>query len=280
MKLELTKHHGLGNDFLVAFSTESEDFSSLDLPALAVELCDRRRGIGADGLLVAQPAPGYAAQMILYNADGSRAEMSGNGIRCFAQALAARDGQLSAKDILTDAGPRRVELFATDRDDTIEASVDMGEVRPIDAPSGWNEVGCDPARPVMHLGLGNPHTVVAVDDVDAVDLLTLGQQVPGTNLEIVEPCADPTTIRMRVHERGAGITEACGTGACASAVAAVAWGLVPARTQEITVQMDGGRARVRLDQPTTGRVTLIGPSVYVGTVTIHLTQPDRARGVA
>jgi diaminopimelate epimerase len=279
MKLELTKHHGLGNDFLVAFPPESDDLSSLDLAALAVELCDRRRGIGADGLLVARPAPGYAAQMILYNADGSRAEMSGNGIRCFAQALAARDGQLSAKDILTDAGPRRVELFATDRDDTIEASVDMGEVQPIDAPIGWSEVGCDPVRPVMHLSLGNPHTVVAVDDVDVVDLLTLGQQVPGTNLEIVEPCADPTTIRMRVHERGAGITEACGTGACASAVAAVAWGLVPARTQEITVQMDGGRARVRLDQPT-GRVTLIGPSVYVGTVTIHLAQPERAQGVA
>jgi diaminopimelate epimerase len=280
MNLELTKHHGLGNDFLVAFPNAADDFALLDLPALAVELCDRRRGIGADGLLVAQPADGYAAQMILFNADGSRAEMSGNGIRCFAQALVARDGTLSAKNILTDAGPRRVEVFATDRDDTIEASVDMGEVQPIAAPTGWNEVGCDPVRPVMHLSLGNPHTVVAVDDIDVVDLLTLGQQVPGTNLEIVEPCADPTTIRMRVHERGAGITEACGTGACASAVAAVAWGLVPARTQEITVQMDGGRARVRLDQPTTGRVTLIGPSVYVGTVTIHLTQPDRARGVA
>lgn len=280
MKLELTKHHGLGNDFLVAFVPQDAEFDSIDLPALAIELCDRRRGIGADGLLVARPADGYAAQMTLFNADGSRAEMSGNGIRCFAQAIAARDGDLAPKDILTDAGPRRVQLFATDREDTIEASVDMGEALPIEAPQGWLEVGCDPVRPVMHLSLGNPHTVVAVDDVDAVDLLTLGQQVPGTNLEIVEPCADPGTIRMRVHERGAGITEACGTGACASAVAAVAWGLVPASTQEITVQMDGGRAKVRLDQPTSGRVTLIGPSVYVGTVTIHLAQPDRARGVA
>lgn len=272
MKLELTKHHGLGNDFLVALPGELPDLTALDLPALAVELCDRRRGIGADGLLVALPAPGYTAQVVLYNADGSRAEMSGNGIRCFAQAIATRDGDLSPKDILTDAGPRRVELFATDRADTIEASVDMGPVQPIGAPQGWEQIGCDQARPVMHLSLGNPHTVVAVDDIDAVDLLSLGQQVPGTNLEIVEPCADPTSIRMRVHERGAGITEACGTGACASAVAAVAWGLVPAHTQEITVQMDGGRARVRLDQPTSGRVTLIGPSVYVGTITINLTQ--------
>jgi diaminopimelate epimerase len=272
MKLELTKHHGLGNDFLVAFVPLAADQRALDMPALAVELCDRRRGIGADGLLIALPIEGYTAQMILFNADGSRAEMSGNGIRCFAQAMAARSGNLEPQNILTDAGPRRVELFATDRADTIDASVDMGEVQPIGAPSGWDAIGCDAARPVMHLSLGNPHTVVAVDDVDEVDLLGLGQRVPGTNLEIVEPCADPSTIRMRVHERGAGITEACGTGACASAVAAVAWGLVPARTTEITVQMDGGRARVRIDQPTSGRVTLIGPSVFVGAITIHLAQ--------
>jgi diaminopimelate epimerase len=272
MKLELTKHHALGNDFLVAFVPPSS--AGLEMATMAVELCDRRRGIGADGLLVAHPADGYAAQMILYNADGSRAEMSGNGIRCFAQAVAARDGSMSPQHILTDAGPRQVELFATDRADTIEASVDMGSVQPIEAPAGWDAIGCDEARPVMHLSVGNPHTVVAVEDVDVVDLLALGQRLPDTNLEIVEPCADPTTIRMRVHERGAGITQACGTGACASAVAAVAWGVVPARTQEITVQMDGGSARVRLDHPSSGRVTLIGPSVYVGTITItlHLAQ--------
>ena len=82
-QLTLTKHHGLGNDFLVVFSPCVDD-----LPALARQLCDRRRGIGADGLLVAESADGFAARMTLYNADGSRAEMSGNGIRCFAQALA------------------------------------------------------------------------------------------------------------------------------------------------------------------------------------------------
>jgi diaminopimelate epimerase len=275
MKLELTKHHGLGNDFLVALvpaSAASVGLDSAGLAALAVELCDRRRGIGADGLLIAQPAAGYTAQMLLFNADGSRAEMSGNGIRCLAQAIALRDGSLAPQDILTDAGPRHVELFATDRPDTIEASVDMGDVLPISAPTGWDALGCDPARPVLHLSVGNPHSVVAVDDVNDVDLLALGQQVPETNLEIVEPSADPTTIRMRVHERGAGITEACGTGAAAAAVAAVAWGLVPARSPEITVQMDGGRARVRLDHPSSGRVTLIGPSVYVGTITIDLAQ--------
>ena len=94
--LTLTKHHGLGNDFLVVFHPAVDD-----LPALARRVCDRTRGIGADGLLVAESADGYAARMALFNADGSRAEMSGNGIRCFAQALAARRGDLSPQRILS-----------------------------------------------------------------------------------------------------------------------------------------------------------------------------------
>ena len=209
--LTLTKHHGLGNDFLVVF-----DPPVADLPALARRLCDRRRGIGADGLLVAATAEGYAARMVLYNADGSRAEMSGNGIRCFAQAVARRVGSLDDQLVLTDAGERLVRLTAGD-DDTVEASVDMGPVERLDVPSDWDALGCHPDRPVAHLGLGNPHSVVGVDDVDVVDLVALGAKVPHVNLEIVEPGEQQHVIRMRVHERGAGITEACGTGACASA---------------------------------------------------------------
>ncbi|MEX0846714.1 MAG: diaminopimelate epimerase [Ilumatobacteraceae bacterium] len=267
MKLELTKHHGLGNDFLVVFDPPVDD-----LAALARRLCDRRRGVGSDGLLIATQAAGYTARMTLHNADGSKAEMSGNGIRCFAQAMAMRSESLAPQNILTDAGPRLVHLFATDNPDTIEASVDMGEVSTIDAPVGWDSIGCDPNRPVEHLGLGNPHTVVGVDDVAAVDLLALGLQVPGTNLEIVEPGPEPHGITMRVHERGAGITEACGTGACASAWAARSWGLVPASAAEIVVHMDGGSAKVRIDEPSPGRVTLVGPSVLVGHVTVDITQ--------
>ncbi|MEZ5247816.1 MAG: hypothetical protein R2713_00940 [Ilumatobacteraceae bacterium] len=132
--LQLTKHHGLGNDFLVVFHPP---VPPARLPALAVALCDRRTGIGADGLLVAESEPGMAARMWLYNADGSRAEMSGNGIRCFAQALALRRGDLDGQTILTDAGDRHVRLVATDRADTIEASVDMGEIRAGSEPEGW-----------------------------------------------------------------------------------------------------------------------------------------------
>jgi diaminopimelate epimerase len=270
MKLELTKHHGLGNDFLVLFHAAELGLSEDDLVALARRLCDRRRGIGADGLLVGESEEGYAARMVLYNADGSRPEMSGNGIRCFAQAVAARRGDLSPQCILTDAGPRLVTLFATDAADTIEASVDMGVIGRLDEPGEWGDLGAHPDRPVMHLDLGNPHSVVGVDEVLAVDLLTLGRKVPLVNLEIVEPGPEPHGITMRVHERGAGITEACGTGACASAWAAAAWGLVPGGAAEIVVHMDGGDARVRLNDPVPGHVTLIGPAVHVASLEVEM----------
>jgi diaminopimelate epimerase len=241
-----------------------------DLAGLARTLCDRRRGIGADGLLVGETEPGFAARMVLFNADGSRAEMSGNGIRCFAQALAARRGDFEPQRILTDAGERLVTVWAGSRHDTIEASVDMGTVEDLDEPGGWQHVGTDPLRPVSHLSLGNPHTVVGVEDVGAVDLSAIGALVPDVNLEVIQPGPEPDAITMRVHERGAGITEACGTGACASAWAAVSWGLVAARVPEITVHMDGGDAKVRLHHPSPGRVTLTGPAQFVATITVSV----------
>jgi len=264
-QLTLTKHHGLGNDFLVVFHP-----GIADLPALARQLCDRRRGVGADGLLVGESADGYAAQMVLYNADGSRAEMSGNGIRCFAQALAMRRGDTQDQLIVTDAGERLVTFSVTDHPQIVHASVDMGTVVDIAEPADWSAIGADALRPVRHLSLGNPHAVVGVDEVATVDLLALGQIVPYINLEIVEPGPEPHAITMRVHERGAGITEACGTGACASAWAASEWGLVAAADKEIVVHMDGGDAKVRLHHPLPGHVTLIGPAQYVATIVVDL----------
>ncbi len=263
--LTITKHHGLGNDFLVAFHPGVDD-----LPALARRLCDRRRGLGADGLLIGETEQGYAARMVLYNADGSRAEMSGNGIRCFAQALAGRRGDLDPQRILTDAGDRLVTLMATDDPETMLATVDMGSVDPLPEPTGWSALGCHPDRPVAHVSLGNPHSVVGVDDVEVVDLVDLGMKVPHVNLEIVEPGERPDEIRMRVHERGAGITEACGTGACAAARAAADWGLATPSDQKLVVHMDGGSATVELDAPSPGRVTLTGPATFVATIEIGL----------
>ncbi|MEA3185420.1 MAG: diaminopimelate epimerase [Ilumatobacteraceae bacterium] len=262
--LELTKHHGLGNDFLVVFHPHVEDLADL-----ARRLCDRRRGIGADGLLVGESEAEYTAAMVLYNADGSRAEMSGNGIRCFAQALARRRDDLTPQRILTDAGERLVTLYETADPDVIEAAVDMGAVASIGEPDNWHLIGADPLRPVRHLSVGNPHAVVAVDDVTLIDLLALGEKVPDINLEVIQPGPEPDAITMRVHERGAGITAACGTGACASAWAAVAWGLVDAGVQQITVHMDGGDAKVRLHHPENGHVTLLGPAVFIGSIRVR-----------
>jgi diaminopimelate epimerase len=214
--------------------------------------------------------PDADVQMRLFNADGSTAEMSGNGIRCFAQAALAHLPGPRLR-VRTDAGLRTVEVLGqpdASVPDTIEATVSMGPVTPIAEPHRWAELGCDPMRPVMHLSLGNPHSVVAVDAVADVDLAALGSIVPHVNLEIIEIGEEPGSIRMRVHERGAGITEACGTGACASAAAASQWGLVDRDTKEITVIMDGGRAKVRLDEPSPGEVTLVGPTTMVASVSV------------
>ena len=264
--IQLTKHHGLANDFLVTFDTIPDG----DAASFARAVCDRRTGVGADGLLIGSPAEGYAARMTLYNADGGRAEMSGNGIRCFAQAIARQSGSLDPQLILTEAGERLVTLLATDDPSTIEATVDMGEVGDLDAPEGWHELGTNPDRPVAHLSLGNPHSVVAVDDVRAIDLVALGSRVPHVNLEIIEAGPEAGAITMRVHERGAGITAACGTGAVAAAAAARRWGLVESPSGEIRVHMDGGSAKVSVDQPRPGRAMLTGPSTFIASIEVPL----------
>jgi diaminopimelate epimerase len=270
-ELTVTKHHGLANDFLVALD---QPVDAAALPMLARRLCERRTGIGADGLLVGSTdVPGADARMLLFNADGSPAEMSGNGIRCFAQALAMRraDRLPTAMTVATDAGLRHLQLTPGRHDGEIFVSVDMGDVGALPEPERWAQIGTDALRPVSHLSLGNPHSVVAVESVADVDLLTLGSIVPQINLEIVEPGPERHGITMRVHERGAGITAACGTGAAAGAWAAAQWGLAVPADGEILVHMDGGDAKVLLHHPGPGRVTLVGPSELIGTILVPLT---------
>jgi diaminopimelate epimerase len=259
--LNLMKLTGLGNDFLVCAADHA---SRNDWPALARKVCDRVSGPGADGVLVLGRPGDFRLTMHLYNADGSVAEMSGNGIRCLAHAatlLFGHEGDVEY-EVETLAGLRRVVVTGAGAE-TIHASVDMGEISPLDEPTNWAALQCDPMRPVAHLSVGNPHSVVGVDDVSVVPLQQLGELVPHINLEIVEPGPEPDAITMRVHERGAGITAACGTGACASAWVARSWGLVPQSAQSVTVHMDGGDVQVLLDRPGPGSVTLVGPSRFV-----------------
>jgi diaminopimelate epimerase len=244
--VHLTKHHGLGNDFLVLLGGEAT-------PAMARALCDRRTGIGADGLLWGAPTTdGADVTMVLYNADGSRAEMSGNGIRCLAQAVAAgRDADLR---IATDAGLRRVEV-RQDGPGRIQARVDMGAVTKATVPP--IDLG---AKDLAGASVGNPHVVALYPDVASRDAAADGFAQTDRNVEFVV-VGPGDEVRMRVVERGVGETQACGTGACAAAWAAHGWGLVGDR---VTVRMPGGDADVELGET----VHLTGPAVYVADIEV------------
>lgn len=265
MTLRLSKHHGLGNDFLVIDQCQMSN--TPDWADLARRWCDRRTGIGADGLLILERKSPTRLGMVLHNSDGSRAEMSGNGIRCLVQAAdRRRESDVDHYVVDTDDGERFVTVIDRADESTIMLSVDMGAARDLPEPANWSALECHPDRPVRHLSLGNPHSVVGVDDVDVVDLLALGSLVPQVNLEIIEPGPETNAITMRVHERGAGITMACGTGACAAAEAAVAWGIVPASSSDVLVHMQGGDARVRVDGDR--RITLIAPATHVADLVV------------
>ena len=271
IKVSVTKHNGLGNDFLVLDRREASALSNaqvaeINWPNMARSWCNRKTGVGADGLLLLGRIDANTLTMRLFNSDGSLAEMSGNGIRCLAQAAFMADGLTTevVYAVTTDAGERRVVVTPRVNDSqTVDASVDMGPIGTLVEPSGWATLECDPMRPVMHISVGNPHSVVGVEDVAIVPLKELGEKVPQVNLEIIEPGPEVNAITMRVHERGAGITQACGTGACASAWAAVQWGLVPASASEVIVHMDGGDVKVRVNEPKAGSVTLIGSAQFM-----------------
>jgi diaminopimelate epimerase len=283
----LTKHHGLGNDFLVLL-TDDPDLASdrAGWVARAPIWCDRRRGVGADGLLVgafgAAAGDGLDLAMTLVNADGSVAEMSGNGIRCLAQAEAMRRGQAEGVlEIGTDAGVRRV-TFRPDPDGqpaTIVASVEMGGAGPGPEPDRSVDVRADEVGPAAAealalaptrratYDLGNPHLVLLVEDPDVIDVVAAGSTHEaafdsGMNVHFVSPTpGEPDAMTMRVWERGAGVTEACGTGAAAVARAAHDWGLTGPR---VRIHMPGGDVTVDVGD----EMVLHGPATYVATIEV------------
>ena len=278
--MRVSKFDAWGNDFLVLdvaqLRSAGVDEATVAWPEVSRAWCNRASGVGADGLLLLERIDDVNARMRLYNSDGSTAEMSGNGARCFAHALFRSDAARGERvyRLHTDAGMREVTVGEQDSNSVV-ATVDMGEVSTIDAPANWAAIGAHPDRPVVHVSVGNPHTVVGVDDVDSVDIGQLGRQVPQVNLEIIALGPGRNAITMRVHERGAGITQACGTGACASAWAALRWGLVSSTTErvEVTVHMLGGDAVVTLNAPEVGRVALTGPAQYVDSYDASLEAP-------
>jgi len=250
----LEKWHGAGNDFLVCFRDG-------DHPALggahARRWCDRHTGVGADGLVEARLGAG-GLEMVLHNADGSRAELSGNGLRCLVAAAAAHglvpEGAL---DVATGAGPRRVTIALEPGAERAWGSVDMGEVTLVDA--GDLATG-------VRASIGNPHVVIT--DPGGTDDALIALAAPlvagleeGANVEFVTVVsADRAAIR--VVERGVGLTLACGTGSCATAAVLHRLGLVGPR---VTVANPGGDLDVTLEAT---RATLAGPAVKVASIAL------------
>lgn len=278
--ITLTKHHGLGNDFLIAVDP-ARPLGADE----AVAWCDRRLGIGADGLIIATPEQSEGKRrwrMVLWNADGSRAEISGNGIRCLGQAIAEHlnlDNSVEQQlEIETDAGTRQLQIQAQSaqarsaRADSgrphSETAVRVGMGKAVPGPDlseRWPQVGVDIVSQ-QGVDIGNPHLVAFVDSMGDADMAVIGPVIEadypsGLNVHLVE-VTDRNSINLRVWERGAGVTQACGSGACAAAWAAHASGLVDAR---VSVTMPGGAADVEL---TDDEVFLIGPAVRVGEVII------------
>jgi diaminopimelate epimerase len=269
--MRLTKHHGLGNDFLVLLDPDASHPLDADL---ARALCDRHTGVGADGLIRATPAtPDDPApmRMELRNADGSRAEMSGNGIRCLAQALLLADPGLGPDvPIATDAGLRIVTVHEQVDAVTHSLSVTMGVARVDGEAPEW--AGGDVARALL-VDMGNPHLVLdlsrapagAAEEIDLVEVgETVNGKIPGgANVHLLTTGRAPGGIAIRTYERGVGPTLACGTGACASAVAARAWGLAGDR---VPVAQPGGTAEVALGPGPDDEVVLGGPATYVADI--------------
>ena len=241
--MHLTKHHGLGNDFLVLLDLDHTTPIDEDI---ARAVCDRHRGVGADGLIRVTEGSRHPFRMELRNEDGSRAEMSGNGISCLAQALTlAGHAPHGIVQVDTDAGERTVEVVAAEGPRHHRMRVAMGSP----AIKGAREEWLSPqVLRAVEVDVGNPHVVLHVPDPrDAPDLEGIGRAVNdstpgGTNVELVSP-GDDGAIVMSVYERGVGPTEACGTGAVAAAVAANAWGLAGAT---VRVVQPGGPVTVEL----------------------------------
>lgn len=278
MTIEFTKYHGLGNDFILIDNRASSE--PLITPKVAKSLCDRHFGIGADGVIFA--LPGLADtdySMRIFNSDGSEPEMCGNGIRCLARFIAdlEPDGR-SQYRIHTPAGVMIPQLTASG-----QVTVDMGMPKLLageipttlaaadqKAIAQTIEVGGQ-SWVVTCVSMGNPHCVTFVEDVAAIDLERIGPQFEHhtafpqrVNTEFIQ-VINSKSVKMRVWERGAGATLACGTGACGAVVAGVLTGKCDRHAR---VELPGGC--LSIEWTSAGRVYMTGPAERVFSGTIDL----------
>lgn len=273
MNIPFTKMHGLGNDFVLV--EEDQLDPDIDLSGLAQRLCDRHFGIGADGLIIVAPPdnPDTDIQFKFYNNDGSLAEMCGNGIRCFARYV--KDQGLIKRLEFKVETPAGAVVPHVNADNTV--TVDMG--RPILTPAtipftGTTEgpvlhfpleVSPELTVPIAAVSMGNPHCIIFRDDVaQPLDFKLWGPKIEHhpmfpakTNVEFVT-VLDKENLELKVWERGVGPTLACGSGACAVAVAAILRGIA---ANEVTIQLPGGNLQIQWNGK--DAVMMTGPATYV-----------------
>ena len=279
--MKFTKMHGLGNDYVYVNCFEEKIDNP---PAVARFVSDRHFGIGSDGLIMINPSKTADFEMEMYNADGSRGEMCGNGIRCVAKYV--YDYGLTDKtqiSVETLGGIKYLDLAVEDGKVSL-VKVDMGkpelEADRIPIISEREQVIDEPIEGdgkeyhMTGVSMGNPHTVIYVDDVKGLDLEKIGPKFENherfpkrINTEFVH-CIDRQTVEMRVWERGSGETLACGTGACAVAVSSILNNLTDT---QVTVKLLGGDLQIEWDREK-DRVFMTGPATVVFDGVIDITE--------
>ena len=278
--MRFAKYHGLGNDFLVVDlrSASADERAKAQDPATVIALCDRQFGVGADGVLAVLPSTtGDEARMRVLNSDGSEAEMCGNGLRCVVKELHDRGG-VAKDEMAIDTGAGRLVCNVLE-DGMITVSMGAprllrGEI-PMVGPLGERciaqpiDVPGQPTRTITCVSMGNPHAITFVKSLEEARHLaqSVGPAIEHhpyfpqrTNAEFAF-VKSPLEIDLVVWERGAGLTLACGTGACATVVAAILTG----RCEEgplVTVNLPGGSLKIRV-MPELSNVKMLGPAVHV-----------------
>jgi len=269
--VRFTKYEGLGNDFLVVDTTDDTLLEAIQI----AKLCDRHFGVGGDGVLLVTPPKslGARATMVVLNADGSRPEMCGNGLRCVALHLALQDRAEGVSFIVdTDAGPRLVAVERTDRTRAGSTSVSVGMGRGI-PEADVSQLFAGAELSFSRVSMGNPHAISFDTGLDERALDELGPALSarfpaGSNVELVTTRSE-RALDLLVWERGVGRTLACGTGACAAVVAAARQGRVPFES-EIEVRLPGGPLHITVARETLD-VTMRGPArrVFSGEVPVR-----------
>lgn len=247
---------GLGNDYIYVYSKKEP----ADPQALSVKLSDRHFGIGSDGMIWILPSRNADFKMRIFNADGSEAMMCGNGIRCVGKYV--YDKGLTKKKKIT------VETLSGIK--TLDMTVENGSVKSVSVDMGKADAGLVNRIEILGedveyipVSVGNPHAVIFVDDIAKAKITSVGPSMEhcdrfpdGVNVEFVQVLSD-TKLRMRVWERGSGITMACGTGSCATVMAAISIGLCNYNT-DVAVELDGGTLIINISEDNS--VTMTGPA--------------------